>query len=59
MIRKITSYKSCRDFVFDIQKDPRYADPMLKTPEQLRRNLLLPITRPENHCCFAVYRNGK
>lgn len=59
MIRKITSYEGCRDFVCDIQKDPRYADPMLKTPEQLRRNLLLPITRPENHCCFAVYRNGK
>ena len=47
MIRILKELDSCMGFVREISSDPDLSDPMLKTEEQVRNNLLNALTSPD------------
>lgn len=47
MIRILEELDSCMGFVREISSDPGLSDPMLKTEEQVKNNLLSALTSPE------------
>lgn len=59
MIRNITDYDSCREFVADFLEDPYFSDPMLVTDEELRHNLIKSIRQPQNHSVLGIYRQNE
>lgn len=56
MIRIVQSCSDCRKFVEEIQRNPRFSDPMLVSAAQVETNLIRAI---EARCAFGTYRDGK
>ena len=44
MVRILTEFDHCRDFINEINADPDYFDPMLQTEEQMENNLKSALT---------------
>ena len=49
MVKRIDSLDNCREFIRSFEKDDRYSDPMLSTPEQIEVNLLNAVKKDNNH----------
>lgn len=58
MIKRMTSFETCLDFINDLNHDPQFSDPMLSTPGQVEQNLLEALKKPNNHV-LGVYENGE
>ena len=59
MIRIIKSYDECRDFASGFHGDPDFSDPMLWDEEQVARNLIEPIEKPDRYCVLGVYKEDQ
>lgn len=57
MIRELTSFEPYRDFIQEINADPRYREPMLSTEEQFEGNLYSALTDPDK-TALGVFRDG-
>lgn len=57
MLKQLTSVMEYMDFIQEINGDPDFCDPMLRSAGQLRSNLLEAPGKPANQV-FGVYENG-
>lgn len=59
MIQRITSAEECLDFMGTFYEDPQFSDPMLSDKEQFQRNFARAMEKPETHCTWGIFRDGK
>ena len=58
MIQQLSSLEPYLPFVADVNGDPCFSDPMLTNEEQIRRNLLNAVQKPNDHV-LGVFCDGK
>ncbi len=58
-LRPIHDYEECRNFAEGFDHDPCFSDPMLMDEEQVRKNLMKSIEKPERHCVIGIFRGDK
>lgn len=58
MIGDIRTMEEVAGFIAGFADDPAFSDPMLRTGEQVSRNLAGAISRPEGHRVIGVYGGG-
>lgn len=59
MIQRMTSVGECLDFMGTFYEDPQFSDPMLSDKEQFQRNFARAMEKPETHCTWGIFRDGK
>ena len=59
MIQPITSVGECLDFMGTFYEDPQFSDPMLSDKEQFQGNFARAMEKPETHCTWGIFRDGK
>lgn len=57
MIRKVTTYAQCEEFVSVFFTDESFSDPMMLTDEQLQHNLIKSINQTDRHDVIGVYHD--
>ncbi len=59
MIRPVTSLDECKEFAAQFYDDPDFSDPMLRTEQQLKRNLCRRMENPGDDLVLGVYAGEK
>ncbi len=55
MIKRLDSVSGYTDFINEINRDPDFGDPMLRTQEQMKTNLYDAVKRKETNYAFGIF----
>ena len=55
MIKRLDSVSGYTDFINEINSDPDFGDPMLRTQEQMKTNLHDAVKRKETNYAFGIF----
>ncbi len=58
MLQKIANFTQIEPFVYQMQEDSCYSEPVLADDDTLSQNLIRSIESPNRHDTFGVYREG-